>query len=107
MNGLFLICLAVRYSLAYLARSVPIAVKPMGFIAVLIALGFTLIYVFGLRPVGVEAGGRIWWNSMRPLHALMYGLFAYYAFTKPDVAWVALLADAILGSFIFGYHYMY
>lgn len=105
MKGLF-ICLAVRYSLAYFAHTNPQFLRPMGLIAILIALGFAMIYLFGLRPTGIEAGGTIWWNSMRPLHSLLYGIFAYMAFNKPESAWLALLADAMLGTAVFGWHYL-
>lgn len=68
-----------------------------GILAVILAIGWVLIYRFDLRPTGREAGGVIWWNSFRPVHALLYFAFAGLAFTGSDYAWVPLLADVLVG----------
>lgn len=97
---LFLIgCIGVRSILVYIAYAVPPTILPyLGYIALLPALGFAIIYAFGLRKTGLEVGGeRIWWNDLRPVHALLYGAFAVAAITGQRWAWAILLADVILG----------
>ena len=105
MNNLFIICLLVRFLLAYIAKTVPSILSYMAIIAMLISIGFSMIYLFDLRPTGIEANGRIWWNNFRPLHAIMYASFAYLAIYNKDKAWIALFLDAILGTAIFAARY--
>ena len=106
MPKMFLVCLFVRYMLAYIARTFPQLLKIIGLMALLVSIGFILIYAFNLRPTGFEAGGVIWWNSVRPLHALLYAIFAYLALVKESPnAWLVLLADAVLGTAVFGLKY--
>ena len=98
---LFLIgCMGARLALVYIAYTIPLKWLPyMGMLAIVPALGFTIIYLGGLRKTGAEVfGERIWWNDLRPLHALLYGLFAYFALRKEqDVAWRILLLDVCVG----------
>jgi hypothetical protein len=105
MNPLFILCLAVRYTVAYIAKTYPSSLKLLGLMASLIAIGFAVIYLFDLRPTGLEAGGRIWWNDMRPIHSGFYALFSFLAFYKPTFAWTALFADAVFGTLVFGVKY--
>jgi hypothetical protein len=105
MNNLFIICLLVRFFLAYIAKTFTSILNYMAVIAILISVGFSVIYLFDLRPTGIEANGRIWWNNFRPLHAIMYATFAYLAIYNKDQAWLPLLVDAILGTAIFAARY--
>jgi hypothetical protein len=97
---LFLIgCIGSRLLFAFIAKNIDVKYLPyLGYIALLPAIGMLYIYVSGSRDYGVEAGGKIWWNSMRPVHSLLYFLFAYNAIKKnKDVAWKFLLLDVIIG----------
>ena len=70
----------------------------MGIGAVVISVGFSVIYTLGLRKTGIEVGGeKIWWNYLRPFHAIMYGLFAFSALSGDKNAWLILLLDTIIG----------
>ena len=106
---LFLIgCIGTRLLLVYLAKTLnPNYVKYLGYISILI--GISLIYVFfsGTRTTGPEVfGDKIWWNYLRPIHGILYLLFAYNAINGNNKAWMFLLADVIIGfiSFII-FHY--
>jgi hypothetical protein len=79
----------------------------LGYLALIPTIGFTYIYITGLRKTGGEVfGDKIWWNDLRPIHALLYGLFAYYAINKNTNSWQFLLADVIIGLISFlSYHY--
>lgn len=102
---LFLVgCMGVRGLLVYLAATVSDAwLRRMAVLAAAIALGFTVIFLGGLRPTGLETGGKpIWWNGLRPVHALLYAAFAYYAWAgRRGPAWRVLLADVLLGLLSF------
>ena len=106
---LFLIgCIGSRSGLVYLAKTINKEhLKYMGYLALLPAIGFIYIYITKSRETGGEVmGDRIWWNDLRPFHALMYILFAYNAITGSSHAWIYLLIDVIVGliSFI-SFHY--
>ena len=100
-------CIGSRAALTYLAYIASSStLRYMGIAAALVAIGFTTIYLFGLRPTGPEVfGERIWWNHLRPVHALFYALFAAAAFTGSKDAWYILAADTIAGLSVFLYHH--
>lgn len=70
-----------------------------------IAIGFAVIYTFGLRKTGIEVGsGLIWWNHLRPLHALLYAIAAYLMYKKDKTSGAVLLLDAAVGLVAFSSH---
>jgi hypothetical protein len=108
--ALFLIgCIGLRSLLVYIAKTTDVKyLQILGYLAIIPAIGFSYIFITGSRKTGTEVfGGKIWWNKLRPIHAILYGLFAYNAINKNKEAWVYLLIDVIIGfiSFIV-YHYM-
>ncbi len=103
-NLLFLIgCIGTRTSFVLLAKFLNKQyVTYMGYFALLIAIGFSIIYFTGIRDTGAEVfGDKIWWNNLRPIHALLYFIFAFLAITKNDYAWVPLLIDVLIGLVAF------
>ena len=105
---LFLIfCMGARLGLAFLAKKIDINYLPyLGYILMFPALGFILIYMFGLRKTGRETfGARIWWNNLRPIHGMFYLLASLMAIKKDRRCWVVLLLDAVLGLMAFTAHH--
>ena len=78
--------------------------KVFGAIALLPVIGWFYIIFIGKRDTGAEVfGERIWWTSIRPIHMLLWGFFAYLALWKcHPSAWVVLAVDTLfgLGSFL-------
>jgi hypothetical protein len=107
--ALFLVgCIGTRSLFVYIAKNIDLAYLPyLGYVAMIIAFGFTYIYLTDSRKTGAEVfGDKIWWNNLRPIHALLYGLFAYSAINKQNTAWIYLLVDVILGLVSFTtFHY--
>lgn len=98
-------CLGIRTLFAVGAAKLDKNHLPyVGILGLLLAISWVLIYKFNLRPTGREAGGVIWWNHIRPVHALMYLIFAILAFTKSDYAWVPLGIDVLIGLCAFLNH---
>jgi len=105
---LFLIgCIGVRSILVLLAKNASVYnLKILGYLALLPAIGFIYIYLTGSRQTGAEVfGEKIWWNSLRPIHATLYLLFAYNAINGVKSAWIYLLIDVILGLISFLVHH--
>ena len=107
---LFLIgCIGSRSLLVLLAKTLKPAYLPyMGALALLPAFGFLYIYFTDSRKTGAEVfGDKIWWNDLRPLHGMLYILFAYLAITKNSNAYIPLLIDVIIGLLAFlNYHFL-
>ena len=100
-------CMGARLLLTYLSYKLDSKYLPyMGILTLIIGLGFTSIYIFGLRKIGAETFGReIWWNNLRPIHAFFYLYFTYLAFKKKKISYLPLLIDTILGLIAFLYHH--
>jgi hypothetical protein len=108
---LFLIgCIGTRSFFVYLAKYINIEYLPfLGYLALLPTIGFIYIFLTGSRDTGLEVfGDKIWWNNLRPLHALLYGLFAYNAINKNLFAWKFLFIDVIIGlSAFLSFHFIH
>ncbi len=100
-------CIGTRLSFSLLAKTLSVSYLPLlGYLALIPAIGFLVIYMFGLRKTGNEVfGDTIWWNDLRPIHAMFYGLFAYLAISKNSNAWIVLLVDTMLGLGAFLRHH--
>ena len=103
---LFLIgCIGTRTLFVLIAKNAGEKYLPLlGYLALLPAIGFIYIYLTGSRKTGAEVfGEKIWWNDLRPIHSLLYFLFAYNAIIGNTKAWIYLLIDVIFGliSFLF------
>jgi phosphoglycerol transferase MdoB-like AlkP superfamily enzyme len=100
-------CMGARLGLTWTAYKYPQFLPWLGMLALAISAGFALIYVNGWRKTGVETGGRpIWWNNLRPFHALTYGLFAVLALKGVKKhAWKVLLFDTLIGFLAFMRNY--
>ena len=78
----------------------------MGYLLLLPAFGFIYIYLTDSRKTGPEVfGGKIWWNDLRPLHAILYLLFSYNAINGDTNAWIYLLVDVVFGLASFLVHH--
>ena len=105
---LFLLgCIGTRTLLVYLSSiATPEYLKYMGIIAGIISVGFMTIYLTGSRKTGIEVnGGEIWWNDLRPVHSILYGMFAYAAINNKSYSWIFLLIDVCIGLISYILHY--
>lgn len=100
-------CIGTRFLFVWIAKTVDVNYLPyLGYLALLPAIGFFYIFFTKSRETGAEVfGGKIWWNDLRPLHGLLYGLFAYNAINKNVNSWMYLLADVLVGLVSFLWHH--
>jgi hypothetical protein len=106
---LFLVCcIGIRLFMVYLAKNMsPEKLKIFGYITLLPAFGFLIIYLFDLRKTGPEVfGENIWWNDLRPIHSLLYFMFSYHAINNYNNAWIFLFIDVIIGLISFIIHHI-
>ena len=107
---LFLIgCIGIRSLFVIVAKYISTNyLKYLGYLALLPAIGFIYIFLTGTRESGPETfGDKIWWNNLRPIHAILYLLFAYNAIIGNKEAWIYLLIDVVFGFISFlVYHYI-
>lgn len=105
---LFTICILTRFILFLGAQyGSPYVKQIISYLATLIALGFTSIYLFGLRPNGTDGiEAVVWWNHLRPIHALLFGLYAYTSLVlECKCSAFFLLADVFVGIASYLTHY--
>ena len=102
-------CIFVRILFVIIAKNISLNYLPyLGYLALLPSIGFFYIYFTGTRKTGAEVfGDKIWWNDLRPIHGLLYALFAYNAINKNIYSWIYLLIDVIIGliSFLIFHYY--
>lgn len=105
---LFLIgCIGVRSLFVIIAKYINMKyLKYLGYLALMPAIGFMYIYITGSRNTGVGAfGEKIWWINLRPIHSILYFLFAYNAIKGNKQSWIYLLADVVIGLISFLIHH--
>jgi len=105
---LFLIgCIGTRMLFVIIAKYINVKyLKYLGYLALLPAIGFMYIYLSGIRNTGGGVfGEKIWWNDLRPIHSILYFLFAYNAIVGNKQAWIYLLIDVLFGFFCFMVHH--
>lgn len=101
-------CIGLRSLFVIIAKYASLnMLKYMGYLALLPAIGFMYIYFTCSRQTGGEVfGDKIWWNDLRPIHSILYILFAFNAITGNANAWIYLLFDVLFGltNFVW-FHY--
>lgn len=95
-------CIGTRLMLAYISKGLSKQnLKLSSFVAVIVAISFITLYLFDLRKSGIEASnGIVWWNVFRPIHGILFLLYAIYAFKGEKNAYYVLLVDAFFGLFV-------
>ena len=80
----------------------------LGILYILFGIGISTIYIYNLRPTGIETGGKkIWWDPYRPLFAIIWILFGLASLYNKPYAWKILSLDIIVGLFLFfNNHYL-
>jgi hypothetical protein len=97
-------CIGARLFLVILAKNALLPwLKIMGYLALLPSLGFMYLFLSGSRKGTGAFGEKIWWESLRPFHSLLYFLFALFAIKGRREAWVFLFLDVVIGSAGFFY----
>jgi hypothetical protein len=77
----------------------------MSFPAAIICIGFLVSYIkYKPGDLGIF-DGNVWWNNLRFIHGIIYGVFAYLAYTHNKHAYIALLIDVIVGIIAFLLNY--
>ncbi len=102
------LCIPIRLLLVYITKNVnKYYLKIIGFLALLPAIGFLVLYFSDKRKTGLEVfGGKIWWQNIRIFHGLFYLVFSILAILGIKKAWILLFIDVLFGltSFLI-YHY--
>jgi hypothetical protein len=99
MNKYFIFgCIPLRFLLAFLVYIISIDKLPyIGILLFAIGLSFVYLYLTDSRLDAPEAGGKTWWNAIRPIHGMLYITAAIYAFKQNRYAYVFLVFDVLFG----------
>jgi hypothetical protein len=100
-------CIGIRSLFVIIAKYINTKyLKYLGYLALVPAIGFIYIYLTGSRKTGAEVfGEKIWWNNLRPIHSILYFLFAYNAIIGNKQSWIYLLVDVLVGLISFLIHH--
>lgn len=105
-------CIGTRVALAVIAKLYHtfFFVRLMAYAGILLSVSYLYLFFSGARKTGVEVGGGlIWWNLLRPIHALLWGTFSYMVLggsrETRSKSWMALAADVALGAGAYLIHY--
>jgi hypothetical protein len=101
------VCIGSRLAFSYIASFVKGKYATV-FSAILatMGMGFLVIYFGGLRKTGAEAGGKIWWNHMRPFHGTMYLIAAKSLLLGYNaISSNAIFIDTMVGLIVFLHHH--
>lgn len=101
-------CIGSRTLFTLLARWLgsSLYLPVLGGIAIVPVIGWLYILFIEPRDTGIEVlGDPIWWNTLRPVHTLLWGFFAYLALTKNRHAWIVLGVDTLVGLGAFLIHH--
>jgi hypothetical protein len=101
---LFIIgCLGVRLLIMFIIKDfIPNHSLPyFGFFGFIIA--FILYWRYHTFKPGERGffGGPVWWNKVRPIHAVLYLIFGIMCFAQYSGAWIPLLIDVIVAAVVF------
>lgn len=100
-----LLCIPTRFGIAYLSyfysdpknRSV-VSHLFVATIGVTVLMWMALFLGLVSRGSGFEApDNRIWWNYLRPVHALLYVLYLLHYVTKRSNGWIFMAIDPVIG----------
>jgi hypothetical protein len=104
---MFLIgCIGARLLIVMIAKYINTKyLKYLGYLALVPAIGFMYLYLSGARKGLGAFGEKIWWNNLRPIHSILYFLFAYNAIIGNKQAWIYLLVDVFISLISFLIHH--
>ena len=102
LSLLFCVCILVRFSFAYFVSRLYNSKFRYLFILLffMMSLGFIFNYVSKIRTSGAF-GQKIWWDTYRPIHALLYSLTAILLLFKYKYSYIPITFDTIIA--VYGY----
>jgi len=99
-------CMGTRYYLTYRAKASPQYLPLLGKAAIVAAIGISVIHFMGLRKTGPETMGEpIWWDKIRPVHAVLWAIFGYMAMKSHPDSWKVLFVDTTFGLIAWAMHH--
>jgi hypothetical protein len=99
------VCIPIRVSFVYFAKNASQNhLKLMGFISILSSISLMYQFVSKSRTTGIF-GTNAWWDSLRPVHSVLYLCFSIMAILSMKNAHIPLAVDVILGFASFIYEY--
>ena len=102
---LFIVCILFRLAIAYGIKKYQHYHKYISFLLLLPAIGFLTIYFTRSRNTGAF-GQPAWWNSLRPIHGILYLCAAIMLYQRNKNAYLPLILDVLIGTIAIIYMYI-
>ena len=102
LKKLFVVCITIRTLFVFIVKNAPTNYIPyLGYLGLIPSLGFMYQYFFSSKKGAL--GGKLWWNDLRPIHSILYFLFATNAINSKSDSYEFLLLDVIIGTLMSPY----
>jgi phosphatidylglycerophosphate synthase len=100
------ICILIRSLGALISYLHPYSVitKVLAILYFLIGISMLYLFIANKRQNAPEGGGITWWNNLRPIHAILFILFAVFTLNRNKYSYFFLIGDVILGLTAFITH---
>ena len=102
-------CMGSRYGITYLTKNMSNNnLKMAGYVALIPAIAFLYLYLIPNSDFRTKsdaqlewADKKVWWNYLRPIHGILWLIFAIMAINGHHDAWKILFLDTTLGLVMF------
>ena len=93
-----LVCIPLRSTMAYIAYKYPVSpvTKILAILYTVFGLSMLYLFITNKRQDAPEGGGVTWWNNLRPIHAILYLLFALSVSVGKSYSYMFLIGDVLL-----------
>jgi hypothetical protein len=100
-------CIGFRLFVTYLSYAAnDWNLQVIGFVALYPVLyWFYVLFLVEPNTAWEKVSNMMWWKNLRPIHMMLWGLFAYLAISKNHMAYVVLLVDTAFGLLAFFVHH--
>lgn len=101
------LCIPMRLLLVYIAKFGTHIIKKILALALIFpAIAWLYLFFSNSRLNAFEAGGNTWWNSIRPIHAILYIIACKLLLQNKSNAFLPLLLDVIIGLIAFFHNHL-
>lgn len=103
----FIGCIGTRILFSILLQYAPDRLcLPLSMVTMTISIGFAVLWLFNLRQKKGAFKNTIWWNRLRIVHAILFGLVSWFLFQKKQyLASTVILLDTTVGFWSFLIHH--
>jgi hypothetical protein len=100
-------CIGFRLFIAYLSYVLEgQSLQLLGLVALYpVFYWFYVLFLVESNTAWEKVSNMMWWKNLRPIHMMLWALFAYLAISNNHMAYAVLLVDTAFGLLAFLVHH--